>query len=535
MDACSKRGMSSPIHIVWFKRDLRIHDHAPLVEACRAGPVLALFAWEPSVLAGADYAEQHAQFAEECLNALRGDLAQLGLPLLVWPRGIVEALQQLRRHVQIAGLWSHEETGNDATFSVDKAVATWCRTHGTHWNEYPQHGVVRRLADRNRWNGLWEQRMRAAQYQLPTQIRAAVIPVSLLHNTMPRPHAAGTDKPRRQTGGRQPAIALLEDFLDGRAARYRPCMSSPLTASSACSRLSPYLAWGTLSMRELVQATRQRRIALKLPDSAAPRGLSAGLTAFESRLHWHCHFMQKLESEPALEFHNLHRAHDTLRAAEPNSVEQQQRLHAWTRGETGWPLVDACMAMLRQTGWINFRMRAMLMSSASYLYWLHWRTPGLHLAREFTDYEPGIHWPQVQMQSGTTGINALRIYNPIKQAHDQDPSGAFVRHWLPALRQVPDSWIFEPWHMPAALQLRAGCVIGRDYPAPLLDVETATREARARILAVRRQLEARQQAREVVHKHASRKGMPGSARDAQGKEVAARRGRQTNHHQLDLF
>jgi deoxyribodipyrimidine photo-lyase len=525
--------MRSPIHIVWFKRDLRIHDHLPLADACRHGPVLPLFAWEPDVIGGEDYARQHQLFAEECLLELEDDLKDLGLALVRWSGGILDALNTIRRQYPIAGLWSHEETGNDATYRIDKTVMAWCRVHGVTWHEYPQNGVVRRLGNRDRWNGHWEQRMQSPQARLPLQIAAAP---GTFQSPMPPPVATGEDKPRRQRGGRTRALDILDSFLEQRATQYRPCMSSPQTATRACSRLSPYLAWGAVSMKEVVQATRARQQSLQDPGVYAPRGLSSGLRAFESRLHWHCHFMQKLESEPAIEFQNLHRAHDQLREMQPSEGEQQQRLGAWCKGETGWPLIDACMAMLRETGWVNFRMRAMLMSTASYLYWLHWRQPGLHLAREFIDYEPGIHWPQVQMQSGTTGINALRIYNPVKQAKDQDPTGAFVRRWLPALQHVPDSWIFQPWLMPPSLQSRTGCVIDRDYPAPLVEVEQATREARARLLAVRRAGEAVAESRAIVKKHGSRKGMPGSVRDENGREHQAQRKRRSTHpQQKELF
>ncbi len=523
--------MQAPIHIVWFKRDLRIHDHAPLLEACRSGQVLPVFAWEPAVVGAEDFSRQHQQFVHECLAELDLALRGIGLNLLIWPRGMMDCLTTLRAQYQIAGIWSHEETGNGQTYQLDKAVAEWCRVHGVSWIEFSQNGVVRRLKDRNRWNGYWEKRMAEPVLPAPSDVLAA--PAHAVPQT-PLPLASGRDKPLRQRGGRTNALELFESFLQGRAAKYRPCMSSPLTAGSSCSRISPYLAWGTLSMREVVQATRARRLALRDLGPNAPKSLLSGLTAFESRLHWHCHFMQKLESEPALEFENLHHAHDGIRESALSAAEQQKRLLAWQQGETGWPLIDACMAMLRETGWLNFRMRAMLMSTASYLYWLHWRKPGLHLAREFLDYEPGIHWPQVQMQSGTTGINALRIYNPVKQAKDQDPTGAFVRHWLPSLRQVPDTWIFQPWLMPVNLQQRAGCMIGRNYPAPILEIESATREARARLLQVRRDAEAKAESRRIVVKHGSRKGMPGSVRDHQGNEIQAKR-QQNNLSQLSLF
>ena len=174
-------------------------------------------------------------------------------------------------------------------------------------------------------------------------------------------------------------------------------------------------------------------------------------------------------------------------------------------GRTGWPLVDACVAMLRETGWINFRMRAMLVSVAAYPLWLHWRPVGLWLARQFLDYEPGIHWPQMQMQSGTTGINVPRIYNPLKQARDHDPRGHFVRRWLPALRRVPDAWLFEPWRMPDELQQRHGLRPGIDLPVPPVDLETATRVARQRLFALRARPDVRAAKAAIVERHGSRR------------------------------
>jgi deoxyribodipyrimidine photo-lyase len=528
--------MTIPMHIVWFKRDLRIIDHAPLAEACLRGPVLPLFAWEPSVIGAEDYARQHQAFVMECLRELTSALEKLGLDLLVWPTGMLDALTHLSQQHPIAAIWSHEETGNQATFSLDRAVGHWCESRGVTWHEIPQHGVVRRLKDRDHWHAVWEQRMQMPIVQTPSQATAAP---KITPSSAAVPLARGQDKASRQSGGRRHGLKLLQHFIEGRAANYRGNISSPLTAVRSCSRLSPYLAWGCLSMREVVQACRARKLELKVSGEDSKR-LRAGLTSFESRLHWHCHFIQKLESEPALEFYNLHRAYDGLREDSLPAVEHAKRLDIWARGQTGWPLVDACMAMLRQTGWLNFRMRAMLMSTASYLYWLHWREPGLHLAREFLDYEPGIHWPQVQMQSGTTGINTLRMYNPIKQAIDQDPQGRFVRHWLPQLKHVPDAWIFQPWLMTKSVQQKAGCVIDVDYPSPLVNIDDAMRLARAKLSVVRQDASARAEARKVVVKHGSRRGMPGSQRDASGQErpVSGKQkqtGRQRDSKQQELF
>jgi deoxyribodipyrimidine photo-lyase len=237
--------------------------------------------------------------------------------------------------------------------------------------------------------------------------------------------------------------------------------------------------------------------AIKASGGPDARSWQASLVSFGGRQHWHCHFMQKLEDEPRIEFENLHPAYNGLRPEEADA----DRLAAWSEGRTGFPFIDACMRALDQHGWINFLMRAMLMSFASYHLWLPWRASGLHLARQFVDYEPGIHWPQVQMQSGTTGINTMRIYNPVKQGHDQDPLGHFVRRHVPELAGLPDAYIHEPWRWDGAA--------GLPYPPPIVDNAAAARAAREAIHAVRKGAGHRAEARLIVDRHGSRKaGMP---------------------------
>ncbi len=497
--------MKPLVHIVWFKRDLRVYDHAALFEACKLGPVLPIFCWDAKVWRGEDYAIQHQRFVEECLLSLRCDLEGLDLSLLEFHTGVLETLNQLADVYSIGSLHSHEETGNDNSYTIDKSVAIWCSSHIVQWFEYPQNGVVRRLKNRDAWTTHWEKRMASPVIPLPNTSAMAPLGMVLTLNKAVKSQHDQADKPMRQRGGREEALKLLHTFLNGRASRYRGGISSPLSSESAGSRISPYLTWGVLSMREVVQSLRQQKITIQSSPGTYPKGLLAGLVGFESRLHWHCHFIQKLETEPAIEFQNMHPAFNDLRDERYGSAEMQKRLNAWRDGQTGWPLVDACMAMLKETGWVNFRMRAMLMSTASYLLWLHWRETGLHLAREFLDYEPGIHWAQVQMQSGTTGINTLRIYNPIKQAKDQDPEGVFVRRWLPALRNVPNSWIFQPWLMPESLQAEYGCNIGVDYPAPIVDIAHALKLARAAFTQLKRSSQHSAQTAQIIQKHASRK------------------------------
>lgn len=488
--------------VVWFKRDLRVHDHAPLAYAATQGSVLCLYVVEPSLWKQPDYALQHYAFLRESLHDLARQLRICGVTLQLAVGEVTEVLARLHRLQPFERLVAHEETGNSHTYARDQAVAHWCRANGVLWQEWPQHGVVRRLPSRDQWHTRWRVHMQAPTLPAPSpgSLRGTTLP---WQDQWPDPTALGLpphDPPLRQRGGRTLGLQALQEFLRERSAGYRGGISSPLTAPHACSRLSPYLALGCLGMREVVQATQRQLRELQSSGHPWAGSQRQGLTSFLSRMHWHCHFIQKLESEPALEFHNLHRGYDGLR----ENDWQEQRFAALQAGRTGWPLVDACVAMLSETGWLNFRMRAMLVSVAAYPLWLHWRPVGLWLARQFLDYEPGIHWSQMQMQSGTTGINTTRVYNPIKQAQDHDPRGVFVRRWVPTLRQVPDSWLFEPWRMPPDVQARCGLQVGRDIPVPVVDLASATRAAKARVHTLRARPDVRAANAAIVQQHGSR-------------------------------
>ncbi|MEM1027033.1 MAG: FAD-binding domain-containing protein, partial [Planctomycetota bacterium] len=313
-------------------------------------------------------------------------------------------------------------------------------------------------------------------------------------------------------GGADEAHGLLNSFLYERGEDYTRAMSSPVDGWDACSRLSPHFAHGTLSVRQAYHAARIRAAELKGRRGEAPKRWRSAVASFEKRLRWRDHFTQKLEDEPALEFRNLHRAYDGMRTEDPAdwTPEEAERFAAFVRGRTGYPMVDACMRCLAMTGWINFRMRAMLVSFASYHLWLHWKPVGEELARRFVDFEAGIHYPQCQMQSGTTGINTVRIYSPIKQAIDQDPTGVFIRRWIPELASVPDEFVHRPETMPPLTQRMCGVTVGNlaeraDYPSPIVDHAEAVRAAKAKVFAVRGRAESRAEAKRVYMKHGSRR------------------------------
>jgi deoxyribodipyrimidine photo-lyase len=361
-------------------------------------------------------------------------------------------------------------------------------------------GVVRGRRDRAGWARRWHGFMRQPTVPAPGAGEWLCDEAGIPLDRLDPPAVAGVpiDAP---PAGREAALSTLRGFLRRRGEAYRRQISRPGPSWDSCSRLSTHLAMGSLSLREVVHASSARRDALRGQPPHARGDWAGSLAAFDERLHWHCHFIQKLESEPALEFDNLSPATADLRPAEPN----REWFDAWREGRTGYPLIDACMRSLAATGWLNFRMRAMLVSFAAYDLWLHWREPGLHLARLFADYEPGIHYAQLQMQSGTTGINSLRIYNPIKQSREQDPDGDFIRRWVPELAGVSAQWIHEPWRMPGTLQRRCGVQLGRHYPTPIVDHDKAARRARRLLTNVRRSGDSRRAARETFLRHGSRR------------------------------
>jgi len=505
------------VHICWFKRDLRVDDHRALhgaadaaradAEAGRPSSLLCLYCFEPTLLAQPEHDASHAEFVRASLRELRAALREIGSDLAVRTADMPEALEAFDQLGEIASLHAHQETGLAASYERDKAVAHWCAKRSIPFVEHQQHGVVRPLASRDGWARRWERFMAERCLDPPRKLPPP--PPGLRTGRIDALSALGLPPSARdlaQPAGEREGLATLDSFLEQRSERYRTAMSSPVTAADECSRLSPHLAFGTVSLRRVHQRTESRLAEVR--QELGPRSdWALSMQSFAKRLRWHCHFMQKLEDEPSIESRNFSRSYDGLRTEDTAdwTDHEHSRFNAWTEGRTGYPMVDACMRCLHRTGWINFRMRAMLVSFAAYHLWLHWKPIARHLARLFLDYEPGIHYAQCQMQSGTTGINTVRIYSPIKQVTDQDPSGVFIRRWVPELAGVPDENLAEPHRMDPMTQHFARCSIGEDYPRPIVDHRRAYKEARDRVFALRKTPAARAEAARVQKRHGSRR------------------------------
>ena len=310
--------MSGKPCIVWFKRDLRFHDHAPLLAAAETGrPVIPLYIVEPELWKQPDAARRHWYFIHDCLTDLNSALTDMGQPLVVRVGNAVDVIADIHREFGARDVFSHEETGNAWTYAHDLAVAKLCADLGIGVHEFPCNGVVRRLHSRDDWSLIRNARMAEAIKPKPVALQPAV--------NCPLQPPPGKEDPmfddpvegRVQKGGRKSAVSDLRSFLAHRSERYLFHISAPLASEVHCSRLSAHLAWGTLSVREVAQAIANRRKQLSPTEK---QRFGRNLSAFGARLAWRCHFIQKLEDQPSIETTCMHPAFEGIREKDHNDA-----------------------------------------------------------------------------------------------------------------------------------------------------------------------------------------------------------------------
>jgi deoxyribodipyrimidine photo-lyase len=483
--------------LVWFRRDLRSTDQAALYYALKAARrVWCAFVFDRQILDVLPRADRRVEFIRQSVEALDADLAALGnrhdtpgVRLIVRHGSAADEIAALASELHVQAVYANHDDDPYA-LARDAAVRGALADRGIALHTSKDHVVFERneiltgsgklysvfTPYKAAWlNTLDDFSLKA--YPVERYAAALAAPPPGLAHGVPALAALGFVKTNLEAlnvhGGSAAAEALLDDFLE-RIDEYDTARDFP--AIKGPSYLGVHLRFGTLSIRRLVRAAR---------DHATARRSSRGAAAWLSELIWREFYQQVLHHLPHVVGHSCRPEYDRVRFEHGKHADEA--FTAWCQGHTGYPLVDAAMAQINQTGYMHSRLR---MVTASFLVkdlGLDWRRGEAYFAEHLIDYElasnnGGWQW------AASTGCDAqpwFRVFNPLTQSRRFDPEGRFIRRYLPQLARLGDDLIHAPWQAGPIDLEAAGVVLGRDYPQPIVDHTEARERTLARYSAVR--------------------------------------------------
>ena len=453
--------------VVWFRRDLRVHDHPALTAAlAEHDRVVPAFVLDPALIGGRFPSGARAAFLLGSLRALADALCERGGGLVVRHGPPARELPRLAREVGARAVYWASDVSPYAR-TRDRGVTAALRDLGVP--AVPQPGnftadvsELRTQAGRpftvftpfwRAWERLERRAVQRAAHEVPLASRVR-------RGRIPTLDALGLANPLTDMlePGEPAARAAMQRFLRSEIGSYDERHDR---LAGGTSGLSPYLHFGCLSARELEQRATARQ--------------GAGPAAFRRQLCWRDFYAHVLLRHPGNARREFQKRYRSLRWDRDDAL-----LDAWREGRTGYPLVDAGMRQLRATGWMHNRARLVVGSFLTKDLHQDWRAGEEHFMRLLLDGDEASNngnWQWIASVGVDPAPYFRRIFNPTLQLQRFDPDGEYVRRWLPELRAVPDTRLTEPWTMSEAEQREAGCVIGEDYPAPVVDHAEERRRA----------------------------------------------------------